>query len=298
MEGVGVTADIVTAGCRDPFGFVPSAVAATVPLAPSGPTTISLQQLPTADVMVGDVTARVAYGSFVVFDDRNGNGALDLAFPHRLPSGGRIFGRMIDMPDSPDIVYGASFVTMTEPDRRASYHEGGPIEGHGFYPRAGCPPLEDGFQVVGAGGFSATAALTAALAGQLPTENPSTCFAAAPDAPDATIPITAQAPADVEEVSCSERTVDSSVRYREPPDQLPDFNVDHVWECAPLPTFDTNEQPSNLIQLVVSGRSTDRCKGLTHYVLRGCNDGSVTCALPNWDFTATPPVWWPCPQWQ
>ena len=295
--GSSTVADVIKQGCRDPFGFVPAAVAASVPIAASGPTTISLQQLPTADVMVGDVTARVAYGSFVLFDDRDGDGVLDLAFPHRLPSGdrgGRMDMMMIDTPDSPDIVYGASFWTMTAADQRASYHEGGPIEGDGFYPRAGCLPLADGFQVVRAGGFSVAAAVTATLAGQLPTQDPTTCFAASPDAPDATVAITAMAPADVEEVSCDERTVDSSVRYRQPPDQAPDL-TDRIWTCAHLPTFDTSAQPSTLIQLVVSGRSTDRCKGLTHYVLRGCDDGSVTCALP-WDFTKNPPAWWMCPQ--
>ena len=50
---------------------------------------------------------------------------------------------------------------------------------------------------------------------------------------------------------------------------------------------------SDLIQLVVSGRTFDRCKGLTHYTLRGCRE-DVNCPIPDWDFTASPPAWWPC----
>jgi hypothetical protein len=285
-------AEVIKAGCRDPFGFVPASVAASVPLAPSGPTSLSVAQLPTADVLVGDVTARVAYGSFVVFDDRDGNG-LQLAVPHRTPTGGRRGEDFNKEPtDSTDVVYGASFLTMTMPDRRASYHEGGPVGG-AFYPRVGCPPLGPGFQVVGAGGFSAEAAVAATLMGQLPAEtDPASCFASAPDA--TTIDIAAQAPADVQEVSCDERSLDSSIRYREPPAGAPDFSG-RLLTCAHLPTFDTGSQPSSLIQLVVSGRDTDRCKGLTHYTLRGCRE-NVTCPVPDWDFTATPPSWWRCPQ--
>jgi hypothetical protein len=28
-------------------------------------------------------------------------------------------------------------------------------------------------------------------------------------------------------------------------------------------------------------------------VLRGCRE-DPTCAVPDWDFTAHPPQWWPC----
>jgi hypothetical protein len=289
-------AAVIAAGCRDPFGFVPASdgVAISVPLAPSGPTAVSLPLLPSAGLMVGDVTARVAYGSFVVFDDRDGGG-LSLAVPHRTPMGGRRGGggEMMKEPvDSGDIIYGASFVTMTAPDRRASYHEGGPVSG-AFYPRRGCDPLDPGFQVVGADGFRPEKGFAAAAFGQLPIET--SCFAKPPDDPDATIDIKAQAPSDVREVSCDESTLDSSTRYREPPAEKPDFSG-RLTACAHLPTFDTGSRRSGLIQLVVSGRATDRCKGLTHYTLRGCRE-NVNCPVPDWDFTTTtPPTWWPCPQ--
>jgi hypothetical protein len=281
------SAAVIAAGCRDPLGFVPNSVGVSVPLEPGGATTLELAQLPGADVMVGDVTARVAYGSLVVFDDRDGTKALELARPQRTA-----FGRDGEPPDDagdgPDVIYGASFVTMTEPDRRLAYREGGPPTG-AFYPRAGCPAPRPGFSVLGAGGFTVEAARMATLAGTLPTEDAATC---ADDAPGATtIDIQARPPSEVGEVGCEERRTDSSTRYREPPAQEPDL-TDRVSACAHLPVFDTGV-PSTLVQLVVSGRPSDRCKGLTHYTLRGCRE-DVNCVVPDWDYTKTPPAWWPC----
>jgi hypothetical protein len=286
-------AAVIDAGCRDPFSFVPATVSVSVPIAIDVPVTLTLSQLPAADVMVGDVTARVAFGSLVVFDDRDDTGTLELSRPRRAPfAGGRGGPPQPGGPDSADIIYGASFVTMTAPDQRLAYREGAFDAASAFYPRAGCDPPLPGFSVLAAGGFSAEAALVSLLAGRLPPEDPSTCAVSAPG--ETTIAIAARAPADVQGVGCDERTNDSSVRYREPPANPPDF-ANRVVACAHLATFDTGggSPDSEIIQLVVSGRATDRCKGLTHYTLRGC-DEDVSCAIPEWDFTANPPTWWPC----
>ena len=288
----GDAAAVIAAGCRDPFGFVPAAVSVSVPIAVDVPTTLTLFQLPAADVMVGDVTSRIAYGSVVVFDDRDDSGTLELSRPHRAPSGGRQEDFQTGGPDSRDIIYGASFVTMTEHDQRIAYREGlfDPLSA--FYPRAGCEPEPPrGFSVLAAGGFSEAAGLASALSGQLPPEDPSTCMESAPV--DATITIDARPPPEVQEVGCDERTDDSSVRYREPPTYAPDL-ANRTVACAHLPTFDTGtgSPASGLIQFVVSGRSFERCKGLTHYTLRGCRE-DVNCLVPDWDFTANPPTWWP-----
>jgi hypothetical protein len=285
-------AAVIAAGCRDPFGFVPAVVAASVPVTIGEPATIDLFSLPSADLMVGDVTARVAYGSFVIYDDRDSDGTLQLARPHRTPTGGPDGGGgMGDQNDSTDVIYGASFVTMTAPDLRVAYREGGFDDAGAFYPRSGCPAPSPAFSIVGAGGFTAQAGIAAALAGMLPPEDPAACVESAAGATTVTFGVEAGA----QETGCSERTTDSSVRYRQPPDDAPDF-TDRVTACAHLPSFDAGTQP-DLIQLVVSGRSTDRCKGLTHYTLRGCDDeGGVDCAVPDWDYTATPPSWWPCAQ--
>ncbi|MEA2700141.1 MAG: hypothetical protein QOI66_4412 [Myxococcales bacterium] len=282
-------AAIIAAGCRDPFGFVPARVAMSVPITPDAPASLSLFDLPSADVMVGDITARVAYGSLVVYDDRDKSGTLELATPHRTPSGGRQ-GEFEDAADSADVVYGASFITMTAPDQRVAYREGKFNAASAFYPRSGCDDPPPGFAVIGAGGFTREAGLASAAAGQLPPEDPSACTKAPADA---VINVALQASsADLREVGCVERANDSSTRYREPPTDAPDFSG-RLTACAHLPAFDAGGQ-SSLIQLVVSGRADDRCMGLTHYTLRGCRE-NVSCPVPDWDFTATPPTWWPCP---
>jgi hypothetical protein len=52
---------VLGAGCRDPFGFVPQRVEADVPVELGTPATIPLFQLPAGDVLVGTLTARVAF---------------------------------------------------------------------------------------------------------------------------------------------------------------------------------------------------------------------------------------------
>jgi len=282
-------AAVIQAGCRDPFGFVPLRVAANATLTEGVPTTVELLDLPAADVLVGDVTSRVAYGTFVLYDDRDGSGTLDLSQPHRTPSGGGGPPQQ-DVADSADIIYGASFVTMTAPDQRAAYREGAFDAASAFYPRSGCGAPLPGFSVLSAGGFSAAAGLASTVTGQLPAEDPATCAEAAPAS--ATIGIDVQAPGPVQEVACTERTSDSTIRYRQPPADPPDL-TGRTSACAHLPAYDAMDQ-SSLIQFVVSGRASDRCQGLTHYTLRGCRE-NVACAVPDWDFTANPPSWWPCP---
>ena len=282
----------IAAGCRDPFGFVPNVVSIGAPITVDVPTTLTLTQLPAADVLVGDVTARVAYGSLVVYDDRDDSGYLELAIKFRSFTDGPGELPEESYAHSPDIIYGASFVTMTAPDQRVAFREGGFDTRSAFYPRAGCEPPLPGFSVVAAGGFTAQAALTALLGGGLPQEDPAKCDVSAPA--DTTIAIEARAPRDVQEVGCAERTNDGSVRYREPPPAKPDFDG-RVIACAHMPSFDPSGGPSGQVQLVVSSRASDRCKGLTHYTLRGCFE-DVNCAMPEWDFTASPPDWWPCNQ--
>lgn len=283
-------AAVIGAGCRDPFGFVPALVAASVPVEIGTPTSLPLFEPPPTDILVGAVTSRVGYASLVFFDDRDGSGTLDLSTPHPTAFGGD-GPPEDDSVDSSDIIYGASFLTMTAPDQRVAFLHGTFDRTSAFYPRSGClPDPGEGFSVLGAGGFSAAAGVASSLAGTLPPEDPTTCTNGTPET--TLVAIDAQAPADVNEVSCAERTLDGSTRYREPPTDAPDL-TGRVSACASLPSFDAGDQP-NLIQFVVSGRSTDHCKGLTHYTLRGCRE-NVACAVPDWDFTASPPAWWPCP---
>lgn len=281
-------AAVLAQGCRDPFGFYPDRVAASVAIAENTAIELPLFDLPAADVMVGDVTARVAYASVVVYDDRDGNGTLDLTRARRPQTGGD--GGGPDMPPmTDDVVLGASFVSMTRPDQRIAFREGGFDSKAAFYPRAGCAGPPAGYSVLAAGGFTATDAIAASLRGELPLEDPATCGAALPDA--APITVALESSAEVRQVACTERRTDSSLRYREPPDAPPDL-TDRAVACAKLPDFGTG-YGAGIIQLVVSSRTDDRCRGITHFVLRGC-DNDPTCAEPEWDHSAAPPAWWPC----
>ena len=286
-------AAVIPAGCRDPFGFVPNLVAASVPVTIGTPTSLPLFDPPASDVLVGDQSSRVAYASLVFYDDRDGTGTLNLSESHPTKSGGDGGPDQQDMTDSNDVIYGASFLTMTSSEQRVSFLDGAFNPMAAFYPRPGCPAPMDGFRVLGASGFVADAPALAA-SGTLPPERDlSQCTGADLDPGATLVMIAAKAPADVAEVSCSERTLDGSIRYRQPPADAPYVDGDgHVHVCAQLPSFDASSQ-SNLIQLVVSGLPTDHCKGLTHYTLRGCRE-DVSCAVPDWDFTANPPFWWPC----
>lgn len=280
---------LIAAGCRDPFGFVPVRVAVNAPLAPDGTAELDLLDLPAADVMVGGVTARVAYATIVVYDDRDNDGTLTLGRATRLS------GRGQDPPNNmnaqtKDLVYAASFASMTQPDTRLAYREGGFDRTAAFYPRAGCGDPLPSFSIVSAGGFSAMAAIAAELNGQLPQEDPSTCREQPADTP---VTLAYQPPAQLRELACQERTLDSSDRYLEPSDEPPPNLSTRTAACAKVPDFGSG-QAKGMIQYVVSGPSDDSCMGLTHYVLRGCRNDPL-CAQPQWDITATPPSWWPCP---
>ena len=71
-------ASVIVAGCRHSLSFAPSRVAANAAVSATGTATLQLFNVPSGDTMVGDVTARVAYASLVIYDDRNGNGTLEL----------------------------------------------------------------------------------------------------------------------------------------------------------------------------------------------------------------------------
>lgn len=288
-ENMDATA-VLAAGCRDPFGFVPARVDTNVTADVDIATTMPLISLPSADLLIGDVTARIGYASLIAYDDRDHNGTLNLARPNRVPDSGPGGGGGSGN-DPPivqhDVVYGASFVGMTQPDQRIAYREGSFSPVSAFYPRAGCgdPPL--GFSMLAAGGFTAQSAIDATIAGMLPPEDPTACAESALSA--TTIQVALHVPDDlgISELGCTERTTDSSVRYQEPPADAPDFS-DRLTACVHLPSFTT---PSDTVELIVSGRSEDACVGISHYVLKGCRE-SPTCGSPDWD--DAPPNWWPC----
>ena len=286
-------AAVLAVGCRDPFGFVPARTDANIAADVGVPAAMPLISLPSADLLVGDITARVGYASLIAYDDRDHNGTLSLARPNRVPGPGPGGGGGSgDLPvEKKDIVYGASFISMTRPDQRIAYREGAFSPVAAFYPRAGCegPPL--GFSMLAAGGFTAQAAIDATLAGTLPQEDPATCDQSPLSA--TTIQITLHDPANVaiSELGCAERTSDSSVRFinPDPTQPAPDFS-ERLTACVHLPSFGA---PSDTVELIVGGRPEDACVGISHYVLKGCRN-SPDCGTPEWDHSENPPTWWPC----
>jgi hypothetical protein len=282
-------AAVLAAGCRDPLAFTPDRVGANVLVGPDVAADLPLFALPSADVMVGDVTARVAYASLVVYDDRDHSGTLELARSRRPPSGGG--GRPEPDQLTNDLIYGASFVAMSQADARLTFREGAFLES-GFYPRHQCPAPPLSFSIARAGGFTFEAAVAATAAGVLPDEDPATCAAARPD--DTTVDIPLRAPAEVREVACQQRREDSSVRYRQPPADSPDL-ANRAYACAKIPTFGGDTSTAGIIQLIVASRAEDTCKSVSHYTLVGCDQGGLTCDPRDWDLRANPPAWWPCP---
>lgn len=280
-------AQVIAAGCPDSFGFVADRVGADVAIQPDVPTTIDLISLPGADVMVGDLTARIAYASIVVYQDRNGDGVLDLRHP---PQQRRRGESPSDASGPPDIVYGASFVSMTAPDQRIAFREGGFNPSLAFYPRVGCPDPPAGFSILSAGGFSPQEALTSALVGQLPAENPASCGTAGLEQ---TILVALQASTDLRQLACTANDSGGVTYYREAPANPPSL-VGRAWACTGFPHLpgDTAAPPAGQ-QLVVAGAADQPCRYTFHYTLRGCGNDPA-CATPNWDITGTPPTWWPC----
>ncbi len=278
------------AGCRDSFGFVPALVGGSAPVV-EGRASIALRSLPPADVLVGGVTARVAYASVVVFDDRDGDGTLVLGHALLEDSNGLDVTAPAPPDEAPrDIVYGASFVSMTAPDQRLAFREGGFDVNAAFYPRRGCGAPPRGFSVLGAGGFSAADVLAAALAGKLPEQDPATCSEVPLDG--ALLRLELRAPAELAEVACAEDEATGFQTYHEPEDAPLGKLDQRTWACVTVRGTGQDGVPAQH-ELVVAD-PPGACRGVTHYALRAC-DGAPTCEHPEWDRTLTPPAGWPCP---
>ena len=300
-------AAVVAAGCRDSFGFIPNRAAADIPITPGVPATFDLIDLPAADLMVGDITGRIAYASVIVYDDRNGNGVLDFRNPQRQRHGG---DHIDNVGGALDVVYGASFISMTQPDQRVAYLEGdfSVLRGVAFYPRVGCADPPKSFSILSASGFSAAAALTSGLAGTIPPEDdPAACATATLD-DTIVVPIPPQAPAALSQLACTTNDEGGVTYYRQAPadpkapadPQAPPDVIDlahSTWACASLPRIGTDAgSGSSAQQLVVAVPvgPGNACQTTLHYTLRGC-DNDPFCASPTWPAKGTnPPSWWPC----
>ncbi|MCA9665594.1 MAG: hypothetical protein KC503_08395 [Myxococcales bacterium] len=307
-------AKVLATGCPDLFRFVPERVAANAALDTStDEARIELFTVPSADVMIGDITSRVVYGSLVLYDDRDGDGALALdRSPRRVddtsPSGGddasatatpSDAGPAVDGPEIPfeprlpgqrDVVYAASFVSMTEPDQRLAFREGKFNDAAAYYPRNGCAAPPPGFSLLGAGGFSAADALVAAAQGKLPQQAAESCTEAS--LAEGVVVLRVRPPEQLQGIRCRARS-GGQTRYRAPP--AAGLVLDGLqWACVAMPWIGIGPKPLPQVQLVVATPPGEPCRDVIHYTLRGCRR-DASCDVPDWDLTKNAPSWWPCP---
>jgi len=250
-------AAVIAVGCPDDsLGFVPGGPGERVDVTPGVATTLEVTSLPRGGDLVGDSHGRVAYGSLVV-------------------------GKADSKAGASAYYYGASFFSMARPDQRLAYREGAFDGQSTFYPRIGCPPPPEGFSVLSAGGVSHDAAVAAALAGTLPAQrDPSSCRQESPD--QSVITIRLQPARPFVEFLCHS----SEAIYQPPSANL----LSLPWACVSLP----GNRAVNQLVVGFDDPGLAGCGFLHHYLLRGCHE-DPTCAIPQWDQTASPPAWWPCP---
>jgi len=121
-------------GCRDPQAVVAGMPGQSVPIERTSDTwEVPLTDLPSTEVMVGDVGARVAYGSVIVFLDDDNSGTFDIVRGCENRAPGEIRRR--------DRILASSFVSIDRPQRRIAYVEGTFDRGSYFYPNPQCRAL-------------------------------------------------------------------------------------------------------------------------------------------------------------
>lgn len=310
---------VANAGCRDIFAVVPAKVSESAPVDLNGNATIEVQNLPSANVLHGDISGattpfgRVGWATIVIFDDRNGNGVLDLRRVQRQfgPDGGGPGGPGGAVPVvKADFIYGASFRSVNVADTRVAYLEGEYDTSRWFYPRSGCSNPPDGFSLVSAGGFGIGdfAGFINYLQNTI-TEDASTCRT---ESIGTTVNIALESSDKFIDIGCSVQGgggFTGAITYDQPPEigsNIPG-ELSRTWACVstnpscllgiPIPgldckNFDPNDRPALAIASVPG-----QCHNVTHWILKGCRT-DPNCSAPEWDFSPTSsnptPTWWPC----
>jgi hypothetical protein len=263
-------ADLAARGCGDPLGFRRAGFGSGLGLdpdaevAPDGTATLDLSELPS--MLYGDAFGQIVYGSFVVYDDLNGNHFLD---------------------DFNDVTYGASFRSMSKADTRLAFRHGAFDDRSAYYPRRGCAPPPEGFSIVAAGGFTLEQALDAQLHGELPEQDPSQCRE---DSIDGEVAVQLLHHSEVGEVTC----IGFASGFYSPPPPVPPLES-QLTACTSIPDRGTGLSHGKS-QLLIAQAFTftpfDRsCKLVQHVLLRGCYNDPF-CETPDWDVQRPP--WWPC----
>jgi len=267
----GEVSEVARVACPDLLGVAPGLVGPSAALdTRSSSFEVPLLHLPTAESMVGEVSARVAYASVVLYDDVNGNGTLDLIERPRWrwrdhdddggPGDRRLRrARLREWPEedpaTTDAIYAASFVTMGASHRRLAFREGAFATSF-FYPMLGCDPPPQGFSVVDVKG---------------PVFQP-TC-SATPLA-DAALTLPVAAPSALDDLRCAQ-----------PRHQLGVYPEDEPDPSWPRHCVSRDE--------LVTADPDAACPGIAQLVLKGC-PGQPDCRYPDWNMCKSPPDWWPC----
>jgi hypothetical protein len=255
---------VANAGCGDLLGVRSASFGADedeATVGPDGMATLDLLKLP--DLLFGDMFSQLAYATLIIYDDRNNDGAMD---------------------NINDVIYGASFSTMSRPDTRVAFRHGGFDDQAAYYPRRGCAPPPEGFSLVSAGGFTLEAALAAQARGELPAQDPAQCRQ---DSIDHEVTIALQRPEELDEVSC----FPFGSQFQSPPPELDPRGLGLVTACTSIPDHGTGRAHGRY-QLLTTQQGSKGCKGIVHYTLRGCFLDPL-CEQPDWN--EPPPSWWPCP---
>jgi hypothetical protein len=251
------------AACPDPYGVYYGEIQKAVPVAADGSFEIDLANLPNARVSIGDTVTRIAYGALLVAEDTNGDGQLSL------PRGG---GGFIDGgangAAAPDVVVGASFYSLRNAQERIVFRESGFVEGSNFYPAPGCPTPPRGFSVLAAPAYSDAGAL------------PGTCTEQGFDQPVDVAALTSE-----QALSLACRTVQQGFGVREATDERNPNRPGRDGASAKQVCLS-----HEILALVSPGL----CPTFNALALKGCRQDPF-CLTPDWDHTAHPPSWWPCP---
>lgn len=261
-------AAVVAAACGDPLRFHRGGYMsfADAPVNADGTATLDLGLLP--DLLFGDMYSQIVYGSVVIYDDVNGNGNLD---PFSFT----------------DVIYGASFASMAQPDTRVGFRHGAFDPGWAYYPRRGCEPPVEGYSLVSAGGFTLEQAIEAQARGELPAQDPAQCRQ---DAIDRELVVALRPPDELDAVGCPAFAYYFSAPLGILPPGRPG-NPDRLSACTSIPDRGTGRSHGRF-QLLIGQSFQANCPFIQHFVLRGCQDDPL-CEVPEWD--VPPSNDWPCP---
>jgi hypothetical protein len=243
--------------CPDPYGVFDGTTQVAAPVDANGDFDLALYDLPMVGVSVGDASTRISYGSLVVVEDVNGDGQPSLP---TAPSDER------DAPSSSggihDSLVAASFHSLHANQARVVFREGGFVAGSYFYPAPGCDPPPPGFSIMSAPPYTGGPA------------DPGTCSFGSTDG---RVEVPALSAGDAQALLC--RPVQIGTNVRQPDSDGPRGPAGNA-VCL----------SSGILAEVYPGT----CPWLRGYALKGCAQDPL-CASPEWDITASPPAWWPCP---